>query len=118
MPDISSMYFTAKNQGETESGKATSGKKSRGKKKTSDDDYDEVMPTGGSRRRGGVMTQQQEIQKKQSGTYDSDGLYTVPESKDPKIIYPHKKYKVSFITPTSICTFLITVCLDRRENNF
>ena len=56
MPDISSMYFTAKNQGETESGKATSGKKSRGKKKNSDDDFDEVMPTGGSRRRGGAMT--------------------------------------------------------------
>mmetsp|Transcript_42627 Transcript_42627/g.56267 ORF Transcript_42627/g.56267 Transcript_42627/m.56267 type:complete len:128 (-) Transcript_42627:120-503(-) len=51
------------------------------------------MPTQGSRRRGGAAAAAQELKKANSGTYDSDGIYTVPDGREPRISYPHKKYK-------------------------
>ena len=97
MPDIDSFIVTAKNQNDLDSGR-TNTKKKRGKngrKNSSDEFQEEVMPTlGSSSRRNsnryGVSGTS--ANKKAGPTHDVEGIYILPADKDIKITYPHKKY--------------------------
>lgn len=99
MPDISSFIVSAKNQENLNSGKVTATKKKR-KRKQSSDFQEEVMPTMGSstRSRGPKAPMGNSSATKPSDVgpaYDVDGVYIVPEGREMRVSYPHKKYQVS-----------------------
>lgn len=98
MPDISSFITTAKNQNDLSSGRTTIKKKrgKNGRKNSSDEFEEEVMPTLGSSSRRNANRYNVSgftASKKAGPTHDEDGIYIVPSDKEIKITYPHKKYQ-------------------------
>ena len=101
MPDIQSFVASEKNQSDIkDSGRTTTKKKQGRGRKASSDFVEEVMPTTGSSTRArkppagltGNSSATKQIIPAAGPTHDDEGVFIVPEGKELKIVYPHKKY--------------------------
>ena len=83
------------------------------------------MPTTGSSTRarkppgGGNNTgNSSAVKPAQVGpSHDVDGVYIIPEGKELKVVYPHKKYQVSNQQINTLCPNIISNLHDRQESS-
>ena len=126
MPDISSFIVSHKNQTDMKelSGRTTTKKKTNRARRQSSDFQEEVMPTTGSSTRarkppGGNNTGNSSAAKAAAvgPSHDVDGVYIIPEGKELKVVYPHKKYQVSnSIIKHSLTSQMLTISVIRDDN--
>lgn len=129
MPDISSFIVSHKNQTDMKelSGRTTTKKKAGRARRQSSDFQEEVMPTTGSSTRarkppGGNNTGNSSAAKPAAvgPSHDVDGVYIIPEGKELKVVYPHKKYQVSNSIKHSLASQMLTISVtfdDRQESS-
>ena len=129
MPDISSFIVSHKNQTDMKelSGRTTTKKKTNRARRQSSDFQEEVMPTTGSSTRarkppGGNNTGNSSAAKAAAvgPSHDVDGVYIIPEGKELKVVYPHKKYQVSNSIKHSLASQMLTISVtfdDRQESS-